>query len=125
MRFNLIGLAEHYVDAPAICFPPRDTAGVFLVGISDALIIFFTILIRIGIGIGIAPHPELLDELFALLVSRQKVEGLALFIIDDPANIFVNPAFVDGFNRFIGIFFLSFRLFLLILSEDRIRGDEQ
>src|SRR5262245_14719597 len=129
MRFDLIGLAEHNVDAPAISLPPRDTASVFLVWISDSLIIFLAILVYISIGIGIAPEPELLDELFALFIRLENIERLAFFIIDDPTNIFINPAFVDGFDNFIGSFFLSFRLFLVIflviLSEDRQRRDDQ
>src|SRR5262249_56897821 len=38
VRFDLIGLAEHDVDAPPVGLPPGDAAGEMLLGGGDALV---------------------------------------------------------------------------------------
>src|SRR5438067_252873 len=68
VRFDLVGRAESDIDAPPIGLPARDAGSVMLVGIGDATIIFFAILILGRVGIRISAQPELLDKLLALLV---------------------------------------------------------
>src|SRR5262249_15436592 len=94
MRFDLIGLAEHDIDAPAIGLPSRDAAGEMFVGVGDALVIFFAVFVDVGVGIRIAVEPEPFDELLALVVGLEIVEDLALLIRDDPADVFIYPALV-------------------------------
>ena len=42
-----------------------------IVGVSDAAVMLFLVFVLFGIRSGIAPQPELLDELLPLLVSLQ------------------------------------------------------
>src|SRR5215510_13000654 len=98
VRFNLIGLAEHDIDAPAVGLPSGDAAGVMLVGVGDALVILFAVFVDVSVGVWIAAVPEPFDELLALVVSLERVEDLALFIGDDPADVFVYPAYVNALD---------------------------
>src|SRR5436190_2112311 len=111
MRFFLVRRAEHNVDASAVGLPSGDAAGEMFVGVGDPRVIFLAILIGIGVWIGIAAQPELFDELFAFVVSLQGVECLALFVGDNPTDIFVLPAFVDALDAFLAS--LIVLLFLL------------
>src|SRR5262249_51698886 len=54
VRFDLIRLAEHDIDAPAVGLPPGDAAGVMLVGVGDALVMLFAVFVDVGVGVGIA-----------------------------------------------------------------------
>jgi len=66
-----------------------------LVGVSDALVIFLAILVFVGVGIGIAPPPKLLDKALALIVGLELLEGLPLFIGDDVSDILFQPILVS------------------------------
>jgi hypothetical protein len=68
MRFDFIGLAERDVDTPTIRFPAGDAGRVVLVGISDALVIFFFVFVFVCIRVWIAPSPEIFDVGLALFV---------------------------------------------------------
>ncbi len=71
-----------------------------------------------GVGRGIAAQPELLDELLALFVGVQLLEGLALFIRDDVDDVFVEPLLPGGFQLF-----LERRFLLLDLLFRQRLGD--
>ena len=69
MRFDFVGRAEGDVDAAAIGLPSGDTGGVPLVGVGDAAVVLFLVLVLGGVGRRVAAQPELLDE---LLASRRR-----------------------------------------------------
>src|SRR5262249_47628740 len=124
VRFDLIRLAEHDIDAPAVGLPPGDAAGVMLVGVGDALVMLFAVFVDVGVGVGIAAVPESFDELLALLVGLERVEDLALLIGDDPADVFVYPAFVKALGllllallRLLFLPLLTLLVLLLVLRE--------
>ena len=94
--FDLVRRPVRDVDAAAIRLPSGDTGSVVLVGVSDAAVVLFLELVLDGIGRGIAAQPELLDELLALFVGLQPLEGLALFIGDDVDDVLVQPLLVRG-----------------------------
>src|SRR4051812_5354190 len=94
MRFDLVGLAPHYVYATTVGFPARYARGVVLVRIGDALIILVAVLVFLGVGVRVASPPEIFDEVFAFLVGLQSVEGLFLFFRNDVGYIFVDPLLV-------------------------------
>jgi hypothetical protein len=62
VRFNLIGLAEPDVDAPAIGLPSGGAAGVMLVGVSDTRVMLFAVFIGVGVRVGVAAVPEAFDS---------------------------------------------------------------
>jgi hypothetical protein len=71
-----------------------------LVGVGDAAVMLFFELVLFGVGRGIAPQPELLDELIPLFVGTQTLKRSALFISDDVDDVLVEPVFVGGFQLF-------------------------
>src|SRR5215475_14069507 len=116
VRFDLIGLTEHDVDAPPVGLPSGNAAGVMFVGVGDALVIFFAVFVDVGVGVWVAAVPEPFDELLAFVVGLERVEDLALLIGDDPANVFVLPASVNALDfLFLRFFFLLFSLLLFLL----------
>ena len=76
MRLDFIRRAVDDVDAAAIRLPSGNAGGETLVGVGDAAVVLFLELVFLGVGRGIAPQPELLDELLALFVGAQALEGL-------------------------------------------------
>ncbi|MGB2672231.1 MAG: hypothetical protein WA621_07590 [Candidatus Acidiferrum sp.] len=106
MGFDFVGRSPEDVDVPAIGFPAGDAGGEVLVGVGDAAIVFFAIGIIRGIRIGIAAAPEIFDLLFALFVSGEAKECVALFLGDDVRDLFGEP---NG----VGIAFLGELLGLL------------
>ena len=80
MGINFVGRTKHDIDASAIGPPARLAGGKMLVGIGDAAVMFFLVLVLFGVGSGVATQPELLDELVALFVVRELLEGRQLFI---------------------------------------------
>ena len=98
MRFDFVGRAEGDVDAAAVRLPAGDAGGVPLVGVGDAAVVLFLVLVFLRVRRGIAAQPELLDELLALLVGGQALEGLALFVGDDVDDVFVQPLAVRSFQ---------------------------
>src|SRR3989441_12428869 len=95
MGFGLVGFAPHDIDAAAIGFPSGNAGSKMLVGVSDALVIFLAILVFVGVGIGIAPPPKLLDKALALIVGLELLEGLPLFIGDDVSDVLFQPILVS------------------------------
>src|SRR6202000_696047 len=71
MRFNAVRLAIGDIHVTAVGLPTRFAGGKMLVGISNTAVIFLAIFVFRRIGIGIAPAPELLDEIVPLLVVRE------------------------------------------------------
>ena len=78
MRLDLVGGAPHDVNAAAIGLPAWNAGSEMLVGISDAAIVLFLVLVFRSVGSGIATQPELLDELVALLVVGKLLESRLL-----------------------------------------------
>src|SRR3972149_7839136 len=101
VRIDLVGWAVHDVDAAAIGFPARYAAGKMLVGVSDAAIVFFLVVIGEGFRIGVAAQPELLDELLALFIILEASEDLPLLIGDDVADIVAQPLPVGPLQLFL------------------------
>ena len=77
-----------------------------LVGVGDAAVVLFLEFVFYGVGRGIAAQPELLDELLALFVGVQLLEGCALFVGDDVDDVFVQPLLVGRFQLFLELLFL-------------------
>ena len=96
MVFDFVRRAVRDVDAAAVGLPARDARGVVLVGVGDAAVVLFLELVLDGIGRGVAAQPELLDELLALFVGLQPLEGRALFIGDDVGDVLVQPLAVGS-----------------------------
>src|SRR5207245_566609 len=101
------------VGAPAIGLPSGDAGREMLVRVRDAPIMLFLKFVLQRVGRGIAAQPELLDEIVALFVVRELLEGVALFIGDDPAHILIEPFLIGlaqlGLERFIVPLLLLFR----------------
>ena len=134
MRFFFIRLAKHDVNATAIRFPAGNTTGEIFIRVSNALVIILAVFVDVGVGIGITAEPELLNELFALIIRFQGLKGTALFIRNDVQHIFIHPFFVNtaqcffsaGFFLFFAALVLFFLLFgVFVLCEDRERRSEQ
>src|SRR5208282_3246772 len=114
MGVNFVGLAVHDVNPPAIGLPPRNSRGKVLVGICDARVVLFFVLVLFGIRGGIAALPESLDKVVALFVVRKLLESGSLFVGDDPDYVLIQPLLI-GLAKFdVEIFFL---LFLLLFRE--------
>ena len=67
-----------------------------LVGVGDAPVVLFLELVLDGIGRGVAAQPELLDELLALFVGLQALEGCLLLVGDDVGDVLVQPLLPGG-----------------------------
>ena len=89
--FDFVRRAVRDVDAAAVGLPAGDARGVVLVGVRDAAVVLFLELVFDGVRGGVAAQPELLDELLALFVGLQALEGRPLFIGDDVGDVFVQP----------------------------------
>ncbi len=93
---DFVGRTEYYVYPSAIGLPPGGSPGEMLVGVSDTPVVLFLVLVFDAVGRGIAPQPELLDKLFALVVGVQTFEGAALLLSDDVDDVFVKPLLLRG-----------------------------
>jgi hypothetical protein len=71
-----------------------------LVGVGDALVVLFLIFVLFGIGRGIAALPEGFNEIVALFVVGELLEGGSLFVGDDVSDVFVQPLLV-GLAQFL------------------------
>ena len=100
MGLNFIGLAEDDVDAAAIGLPSGNAGGEMLVGIGNALVVLFFIFVLFGVGRGIAALPEGFNEVVALLVVGELLEGGALFVGDDVGDVLGQPLLV-GLAQFL------------------------
>ena len=97
MRLNAVRLAVSDIHVPAVGLPTRLAGGKMLVGVGNPPVILFPVFVLRGIGVGVAPLPELLDEVVPLFIVRQTLEGLQLLVGDDPAHILINPLLVGPF----------------------------
>src|SRR5437660_2670613 len=95
MGFGLVGFAPHDIDTAAIGFPSGYAGSEMLVGVGDALVIFLAILVFVGVRIGIAAPPKLLDEALALIVGLELPKGLPLFIGDNVSDVLFQPILVS------------------------------
>jgi hypothetical protein len=95
VRINLIGGAIHDVDATAVRLPSGNTRREVFVGVSDAAVVLFFVFVFDRVRGGIAPEPELLDELIALFVVGELLKSRSLFVGEDPvpAGPFVAAVF--------------------------------
>src|SRR5579859_5274843 len=96
----------------AIRLPSRFARREMLIGVGDAPVVLLAELVIRRIRIGIAPQPELLDEGIPLLVVAQALEGLGLFVGDDPGYILIEPGLV-GARNFVLQFLLPVELLLI------------
>ena len=69
MSIDFIGRSPHDVDLAAVRLPARYARSKMLVGVGDPAVVFFFKGVLRRIRVGIAPLPEGLDELLALLVG--------------------------------------------------------
>ena len=63
MRLDFVGRAISDINASAVGFPAGDARSVMVVGVRDAAVVLFLELVLFGVRGGVAPQPELLDEL--------------------------------------------------------------
>jgi len=71
-----------------------------VVGVCDAPVMLFLIFVFLGIRSGVAPQPELLDELLPLIIGVEPLKSLALFVGDDVSDIFFQPFLPRCFQLF-------------------------
>src|ERR1022692_1736762 len=112
VRLDFVGRPVNDVNASAIRLPAGDSRSVMVVGVSDAPVVLFLELVLFGVRSGVAPQPELLDELFALFVRGEAMEGGLLLIGDDVDDVFVQPFLVWGFQLFAQFFVALALLFV-------------
>ena len=94
MGIDRVRLSEDNVDVTAVGLPARLPGCEMRVGERKAsVVLFFEFIFRTG-RFWIAPHPELANELVALLVIAQPQKGLAFLWYDDPPNILIQPLFI-------------------------------
>src|ERR1700733_3544661 len=91
MRVDFIGWTVLDVNHAAVGLPPRNTRGIVVVGVSNAAVMLFFVFVFLGIRRGVAPQPELLHKLLALLVGFQPLERLPFLVSDDVADILIQP----------------------------------
>src|SRR5262249_62095746 len=94
VRFDLVRLAIHYVDAPAVGLPPGYARRVMFVRILLALVVLIFVFILRCIGIRVPSLPEDLYELITFLVGSQRIESTALILSDDVWHILFYPPLV-------------------------------
>src|ERR1035437_8078870 len=121
MSVNLVGGTVHNVNASAVGPPPGDPRRKMFVGIGNAAVVFFLVLVFLGVGSGVAAQPELLDKLVPLFVVGELFEGGHFLIRNDPAHVFVEPLLVGGTQLLLES--LGVRLLLLVGQRplERIR----
>jgi hypothetical protein len=66
-----------------------------LIGICDAFIVLFAKFVLLGVGVRVAPPPELLDKVLALFIGCKSLEGLFFFVSDDVGDIVLKLFFVN------------------------------
>src|SRR5205823_4153578 len=91
MRVNAVRRAKDDVDPAAVGSPSRNAGGEVLVGVGDAAIVLVLKFVFDGIRSGIAPEPELFNELVALFIVCKLLECLQLFAGDDPLDVILKP----------------------------------
>src|SRR3984893_14874152 len=94
MTFNLVWRSPHDVHVSAIGLPSWNTRGVMLIRIRNpSIMLFFEFVIR-EVWVSAAAQPELLDELFPLLVGSQLPERVALFRRNNVDHVLVQPLLI-------------------------------
>ena len=88
---DLVRWTVHDVHAPAIGLPAHLARGETLIGVGDAPVVLVPELVDHGVRIGIPSQPELLDELVALLVVGQTVEGVSLIGSNNVGDVLLEP----------------------------------
>ena len=111
MGFDFIRLAIHDVHAAAIGLPAGDAGSEMLVGVGDALVVLFFVFVLFSVGRGITTLPESFDEIVALFVVRELLEGGTFLVADNPDYVLIEPLFVGALD-FLGVV-LHLLLFLL------------
>src|SRR5438067_3660595 len=111
MGVNAVGRAEDDIDAAAIGLPSRDAGRKTLSGISDAAIVLFLKFVLHGVRRGVAAKPKLFNELVALFIVGELLEGGHFFVADDPADIILQPLLVGIANFLLEILGVSLLLF--------------
>src|SRR3974390_995948 len=96
MRIDLVRRAVNDVHATAVRHPARFPGRKVLIRVRDSAVVLFLVLILRSIGSGIAPQPELLNELVAFLIVGKLFESRQLLRSNDPAHVLVQPLFVGG-----------------------------
>src|ERR1043165_8423429 len=91
MRFLFVGRTVRNVHAAAVGLPTGDARREILIGVGDAAVVLFLELVFHRVRGGVAAQPEVLDELLALFIGLQPLEGGALFIGDDVRDVLVEP----------------------------------
>src|ERR1700688_717890 len=110
MRFDFVGWAVNDVSAAAVGLPAGNARRIMLVSVGDAPVVFFLVLVFLGIRSGIAPQPELFDELLALVIRAQPFPGLPFLVGDDVGDVLIEPFPVRGLQLFAQLIFLSLAL---------------
>ena len=91
------------------------------VGVRDAAVMLFLVLVLDGVGRGIATEPELFDELISLFVVGELLKRRKLFRRDDPAHVFVQPLLVGRAQFLLECLGVGFLLLFGQRSLERIR----
>ena len=74
-----------------------------LIRVGDALVVFLFEFVFVSIRIRIAPAPEFANKLFPLIIGREFLKSLPLFIGNDVSDVLIQPVFVS---------LLEFRLYI-------------
>ena len=112
MRIDAVRRAPHDIDVPAIGLPSRLARGIVVVGVLNAPIVLFAVLVFGRIRIGIAALPEVLNKGFALFVVAQAHERFAFFVRNNVGHFLVQPCLV-GALQLLPQFFLLLVSFLV------------
>jgi hypothetical protein len=127
MRIDFVCRTIHDVHLSAIRAPARNPGGEMLIGIRDAPVMLFFEFVFYRVRGGVAPQPELLDELVPFFIVGQLLECRPFLVGDDVADVLVQPLLVslaDFFPERLLVFSLlllakrSFeRIYLLLLGR--------
>src|SRR6187200_825027 len=98
MGFYRVRFSPRDVNATAIGFPSGYTRREVLVRISDSFVVLLAIFVLFRIRIWITAAPEVLNEVFTLLVRRQREESSLLIFGDDVIDVRIKPSLVSLFG---------------------------
>ena len=93
MSFHLVRRTIDDIHMPAIALPagPAGCGSIMRIGKRDAPVVFGFKFVFRRAWRGIAPQPELLDELRALGIACQFFEGGAFLVADDIHHVLIEP----------------------------------
>jgi len=112
MRIDFIRRTVFNIDPPAIRLPPRNARRETIVGIGDAAIMFFAVLVLFGVRSRIAAQPEIFDKRLPLVVGLERLENLPLFIGYNVADLFVQPPLIRCLQFLLQLRFVPLLLLL-------------